>query len=77
MTLSSAHSVNLARMLTILMAGLAVAGVCRAYSPVPFSDMWDGYLHFFMQVSDGDSGAWWRQHNEHRIVLARLLFWIN
>ena len=56
---------------------LAVAGAVRAYSPVPFWDMWDGYLDFFVRVSSGDWSAWLAQHNEHRIVLARILFWID
>lgn len=57
--------------------GLAIAGAFRAYSPVPFWDMWDGYLGFFVKIGTGDWSAWWAQHNEHRIVLARLLFSID
>ncbi|MBV8852572.1 MAG: hypothetical protein JOY91_04180 [Sinobacteraceae bacterium] len=56
---------------------LAVAGTVRHYSPVPYWDMWDGYLGFFVPASDGDLGAWWALHNEHRIYLGRLLFWID
>lgn len=56
---------------------LAVAGTVRHYSPVPYWDMWDGYLGFFVTASDGDVGAWWALHNEHRIYLGRLLFWID
>ena len=33
---------------------LAVAGAVSAYSPVPFSDMWNGYLDFFVRASSGD-----------------------
>ena len=61
----------------ILFFGLAIVGGVRGYSPVPFWDMWDGYLWFFTKVSDGDWSAWWAQHNEHRIVLARLFFWMD
>jgi hypothetical protein len=39
--------------------------------------MWNGYLEFFVKVTEGDWSAWWAQHNEHRIVLARLLFWAD
>lgn len=39
--------------------------------------MWNGTLNFFMRVNEGENAAWWAQHNEHRIVLARLLFWAN
>jgi hypothetical protein len=57
--------------------GLAVTGAVRAYSPVPYWDMWDGYLDFFVKVNSGDWSVWWAQHNEHRIFLARLLFWVD
>lgn len=56
---------------------LAIIGGIRAYSPVPFWDMWDGYLGFFSKVMSGDTYAWWAQHNEHRIVLARIFFWLD
>lgn len=55
----------------------ALVGIVRAYSPVPFWDMWDGYLWFFLQASNGDFAAWWVPHNEHRILLSRLLFWFD
>lgn len=61
----------------LLVVGLAVVGAFRSYSPVPFWDMWNGTLEFFMRVSDGDNAVWWEQHNEHRIVLSRLLFWAD
>lgn len=63
--------------LALLFWGLAVVGGARAYSPVPFWDMWNGYLEFFTKISDGEWGAWWAQHNEHRIVLARVFFWLD
>jgi hypothetical protein len=61
----------------LLFVGLAIVGGVRAYSPVPYWDMWNGYLGFFTSVSDGQLGAWWAQHNEHRIVLARAFFWLD
>lgn len=63
--------------LAIVMLGLAIIGGFLSYSPVPYWDMWDGYLGFFIKVSEGDVTAWWAQHNEHRIILARLLFWLD
>jgi hypothetical protein len=60
-----------------LFLGLAIAGGVRAYSPVPYGDMWDGYLDFYLKVRDGQWSQWWAQHNEHRILLAKLLFWID
>lgn len=56
---------------------LSIVGGIRNYSSVPFGDMWDGYLDFYMRTQDGDMSAWWDQHNEHRIILSRLLFWMD
>jgi hypothetical protein len=61
----------------ICMVGLAIAGSVLAWSPVPFWDMWDGYLDFFLFQQAGDSSIWWFQQNEHRIVLAKVLFWLD
>lgn len=63
--------------LTILIVGLAIVGGFRSYSPVPFCDDWEGILKFFIRVQDDDNAVWWEQFHEHRIVLARLLFWAN
>jgi hypothetical protein len=60
-----------------LFVGLAIAGMFRGYSAVPFWDMWNGYLHFYTNTSQGNWQAWWSQHNEHRIVLSRILFWLD
>lgn len=57
--------------------GLAVVAAIKNYSPVPQADMWYGYLHFFTRISNGEFSAWWSQHNEHRILLSRILFWID
>lgn len=59
------------------MVFLAMIGGINRYSPIPFGDMWSGTLGFFLRVQDGDYSAWWAQHNEHRIVLARMLFWLD
>lgn len=59
------------------MVVLAVIGGFRSFSAVPIWDMWDGYLSFYDQASSGDGSVWWKQHNEHRIVLAKILFWID
>ena len=54
-----------------------VAGVALNYCPVPYWDEWDGVVGFADHLAAGDSGAWWRPHNEHRILLARVLFWLD
>jgi hypothetical protein len=56
---------------------LALVGGVRNYSIVPFWDAWDGYLNFYTLVTEGHWRQWWALHNEHRIVLARLLFYID
>ena len=61
----------------IVFVTLAIVGGIRSYSPVPSWDMWDGYLGFFTKTISGDTSAWWAQHNEHRIVLARFFFWLD
>ena len=69
---------------TVLLCGLcaavyillAVIGGIRSYSPVPFWDMWEG-IDSVVKATNGDAGAWWMQHNEHRIVFTRILIWAN
>jgi len=63
--------------LSLAIIALAVAGGVLNYSPVPFWDMWNGTLQFVMNFNDGDRWSLWSQHNEHRIVLARLLFLLD
>ncbi len=63
--------------LALLFVALAIVGGVRGYSVVPFWDMWDGYLPFLDEVASNGWQAWWRQHNEHRIVLSRLFFWAD
>ncbi|KTC93487.1 hypothetical protein [Legionella cincinnatiensis] len=63
--------------LVILMMGLAIFGAYQSYSPVPFWDMWRGEIEFFIKISEGNTSLWWSQHNEHCILLSRLLFWID
>ena len=63
--------------LAAMFVALAVCGTIRAWHPLPFWDMWDGYVGFWYRLRDGDLSAWWGQHNEHRIVLARAFFWFD
>lgn len=62
---------------TAAMIAFSIIGGFKNYSPIPYWDMWDGTLFFYHKVQNGDHSAWWAQHNEHRIVLARILFWID
>lgn len=65
-----------------LLGGLAVLattiiGVAMHFSSTLYMDEWDGMIGFWQKLSNGDTGAWWAQHNEHRIVLTRALFWLD
>ncbi|MBV8702086.1 MAG: hypothetical protein JO118_00105 [Acetobacteraceae bacterium] len=50
------------------------AGIVLNYSPVPFGDQWDGYLGKYIQLRLDFWDALWAPLNEHRQVLARLVF---
>ncbi|WP_321913594.1 hypothetical protein [Paraburkholderia sp. J11-2] len=52
-------------------------GVWRFYSPIPFWDQWNGSIGLYVKIREGDWGALWAQHNEHRIVFSRLLFLLD
>jgi len=67
----------LLRCLSCLIVVFAVIGGIKSFSPVPYMDMWDGYLEFYTRVLSADYGVWWSQHNEHRILISRLLFWLD
>jgi len=54
---------------------LSLIGLARHFSPVPSWDMWDSGLNFFMHSTD--PRLWWALHNEHPIVLARVLYWVD
>ncbi len=56
---------------------LALMGTVHAHTAVPIWDMWTGYLDFYQQLRAGHTAAWWNLHNEHRIVLSKILFWID
>ena len=52
-------------------------GAYRFYSPVPAGDMWEGYINFYLDLLKGDNTAWFNQHNEHRLLLSRLFFFVD
>ena len=54
-----------------------IYGVYINYSPVPFWDEWHGSLEFMMAFQNGDQGAWFQPHNEHRILFSKLLTWLD
>lgn len=63
-------------MIAALLAVLsAMLGAYRAYTPVPVGDMWDGLASAV--IMSEDTSTWWALHNEHRIILSRILFWLD
>ena len=54
---------------------LAIISTFSLLSPIPVVDMWKGLDNFIR--SKDDPGLWWSAHNEHRIIFARLFFWID
>jgi hypothetical protein len=69
--------VVVAALLAVLFVAFAIVGAMASYSPIPFWDMWSGYIGFFVNAGDGGWASWWKPHNEHRIVFSRLLFWLD
>lgn len=57
---------------------LGVWIMSRGYSPVPFADFWMQF-DFIERALRGEVGIddFWAQHNEHRIVVARLQFLLD
>lgn len=64
-------------LLGVLFVAFAVIGAIHHYSAVPYWDMWDSYINFYMHVKEGHYSEFWALHNEHRIVISKLLFWID
>lgn len=67
----------IALVLGAVFCAIAILGAVTHYSAIPFWDMWDGEIDFFMKSGAGESWRWFGQHNEHRIVLSRALFWLD
>ena len=62
----------------ILYIGFAIVGVVRAYTPVPYWDMWDDYISVFARFRSGDwLYYFFHQSNEHRLPLAHVLFLVD
>ena len=61
----------------ITMLTLAFIGGTMNYSSVPYWDMWDASYKFYIDLKAGQINEIWKQHNEHRIVLSKLLFWVD
>jgi hypothetical protein len=45
------------------------------FSSIPYLDSWSAYIGFYMDADTAQ--AWWRQHNQHRILFSKLYFWLD
>lgn len=52
-------------------------GTLLSWHPIPFWDAWDSHLSFWLDSDTKGFEAWWRQHNEHRLVVAKALFLLD
>jgi hypothetical protein len=66
-----------AAILGALVVVTSIYGGYHYFSPIPFWDQWDGYIGFFRDLPQLGIKDFWMPHNEHRIVLARVIFWID
>jgi hypothetical protein len=53
---------------------LVLFKVYASFDSIPYWDMYSSYLGFYARFTAGDWFALWEPHNEHRIVLTKLLF---
>ncbi len=56
---------------------LSCIGGVLNFSSIPYWDMWEGSIGFIQDFHAGDWSKLFAQHNEHRIFLSRLLFFIE
>jgi hypothetical protein len=64
-------------LITLATVGMTIAGTVLAYSAIPYYDTWDATLGFVMQIKDGHYSQWWAMYYEHRLILARVFFWLD
>jgi hypothetical protein len=64
-----------AALLLAFFFGSVLFGAVIYFSPVPVEDSWRGMVGFYLDSEN--PGAWWAQHNDHRIIIAKLLFWLD
>jgi hypothetical protein len=64
-------------LLAIVVVATTIYGGIHYFSPIPFWDQWNGYIGFFHAIRDGDYWFFWSQHMDHRIVIPRILFFLD
>ncbi len=64
-------------LLGIITLATTVYAVWTHFSPVPYADQWDGTIDFYLQALQNPWQAFFAQHNEHRLIFSRLLFFAD
>lgn len=64
-------------LLTTFIVVLSIIGGIRSYTPVPTWDMWGPFLSAYKISEAGGLNDIFSLHNEHRIIIARLFFWVD
>jgi hypothetical protein len=54
-----------------------LASLLKGMDGLPIGDMWQGYAGFWYRLQDHGVATWFELHNEHRLVVSRLLFWAD
>ncbi len=68
---------SLLPLLAIFIVILSIIGGIRSYTPVPTWDMWGPFLSAYKLGEAGGLSDIFSLHNEHRIIIARLFFWVD
>lgn len=63
--------------LAISRLAMTLVGVAKTWTALPFWDMWDSYVTWYLNLQPGNIFQWWSQHNEHRILIAKIFFYID
>lgn len=61
----------------IIFISLSIFGAYKSFTFLPYWDMWESYLNFYSNFSLNNFSTIWKQHNEHRIVIAKFFFIID
>ncbi|AXW63170.1 hypothetical protein CJO94_15815 [Ralstonia solanacearum] len=64
-------------LLGIVTLATTVHAVWTHYSPVPYGDQWDGTIGFYLRALQDPWRAFFEQHNGHRLIFSRLLFFAD
>ncbi len=66
-------------LISVFIFATTLYGILHLYSPiVSTEDDWQSYIPFYTEVIKGNNWQmWFAQHNEHRIIFTRMLFWIG